>query len=110
MDKLRSESVNGDQTDAFDETASTVKNATLAAGVAESIAVPSGATVVYIVADQDIWYNLDSTAAVPTDDSTDHRYFPVGIERGVSGIKSIANISVLSPSIAHVSARFWGVE
>jgi hypothetical protein len=103
---LRPFNAEGVYVEAFREQDATVKNNTLAAATAENMAVPTGAEVVYLIADQDLWYNLDVTAVIPTDDSTDHRFLPAGLERGLV-INGVTNISLISASIARASGRFW---
>lgn len=107
MDSPNAYGVNGQPTEAFDPNNATRKNATLAASTAENIAVPAGAKFVIITCDQDLWYNFNTTAAVPTNDSTDHDFVAAGVDRWIGGMQGVTNISVLSPSVAHVVARFW---
>lgn len=103
---LRPYNAEGTYVESFNELDATVKNNTLAVTTTENMAVPTGVKVVYLVADQDLWYNLDSTAAIPTDDSTDHRFLPAGQERALT-TKGVTNISLISASVCHVVGRFW---
>ena len=100
----------GEPFTAFREADSTIKNSTLAVSTAENMAVPSGATVVLLSTDQDVWYSLTTTAAVPTDDSTAHCYLPGGtLDHAVAiDIAKTANISLLSTSVCHVVGKFFG--
>jgi len=103
---LRPFNASGTFVESFNELDATVKNSTLAVTTAENMSVPTGAKVVYLIADQDLWYNLDATASIPTDDSTAHRFLPAGVERALT-TNGVTNISLYSASVCHVVGRFW---
>lgn len=95
--------------EAFAEAEATIKNSTLAASTAENMAVPSGSTLVLLSTDQDVWYSLTTTAAVPTDDTSSHSYLAGGTVDHPIALDSAdtTNISVLSTSVCHVVGKFF---
>lgn len=99
----------GEAMEAFAEADATIKNNTLAVSTAENMAVPAGSTLVLLSTDQDVWYSLTTTAAVPTDDTSAHCYLPGGTLDHPVALDSanVSNISLLSTSICHVVGKFF---
>ena len=109
MAEIKPYYASGEPFEAFAEADATIKNNTLAVSTAENMAVPTGATLVLLSTDQDVWYSLTGTAAVPTDDSSAHCYLPGGtLDHPVAiDIANTANISLLSTSVCHVVGKFF---
>lgn len=111
MDKLRTFYTNQGGFPAVNDSGATHSAQFLgAADTAESLTVPSGATVVRLVANSDCWYDVNgNTAAVPTaDDAADAPiYLPGGLERWVqvSDVSSISLVSSFADTI--ISAAFF---
>ena len=110
MAEIRPYYAAGEPLEAFVEADATIKNNTLGASSAENMVVPARSTLVLLSSDQDVWYSLTGTAAVPTDDSTSHCYLPGGtLDHPVAiDIANTANISLLSASsVCHVVGKFF---
>lgn len=84
-----------------------VNSRLLAGGVAESISVPSWATIVIFSATEDFFVSYSGAATVPgdKDDGSANELNPV--QRDISGLSTI---SVISPSACRITAAFYKSE
>ena len=105
--KLKPLHADGFRVEAWNEEDSTVVNAVLAATVAEDMTIPTGAVAVRLISDTDLWYNLTTTAVVPSDDSSLATLLPAGGERWINISPAITAISLISSGAAKVCGNFW---
>ena len=107
IQKLRPAHVDGFRLECWNELDATVKNNLTAATTAENMAVPTGATIVRIQADQDIWYNLTTTAVIPINDAGTSSFLPAGVERWIAINSTVTNISIVSAAVTKAAGWFW---
>lgn len=84
-----------------------VSNRTLAAGVAETVTVPAGATSVIVSGDATMWARIGGTAAVPTGDVTDGTGSVCLQTWAYRACTPGGTISVVAGATAHVSFEWF---
>lgn len=86
-----------------------VNNRTLAASVAESIAVPDGALYAVFSANADFYANYTTTATIPADvtDGSASELNPTIRKLQTQAGVAIANISVIAPGATQVNVSFY---
>ncbi len=105
-EKLKALHTDGFRLECWNELDSTIKNNVLAANTAENMVKPTGAVAVRLQSDTDLWYNLTTTAVIPTADSSAHSSLPAGVERWIQ-VSDVTNISLISAGAAKVCGWFW---
>ena len=105
MTVLKAFKVQGVEHEAWNLTEAVTTTRTLAASTAESQTIVAGAAVM-LIADQDCWFNLVTTATVPTDDASKNRFLPAGVERWFWS-SDLTTFSIISASVAHVEVNYW---
>lgn len=105
--KVKPYRIEGVSFGAFREQDATIKNHTLAADTQEAVTIPAGATLAMISADEDIWYNLSATAAIPTADTGTSSYLSKGTVDYPLPVGDAASISMIAPAVAHVVVKFY---
>jgi len=100
--------VDGFRLEAWNEQDATIKNNLLVATTAENMTVPTAITptVVRLQSDLDLWYDLSTTAVIPTDDTGTATFLPAGVERWIT-LRSVTAISLVSSGAAKVCGLFW---
>lgn len=77
----------------------------LAAGIAQSIAVPAKAAIVLFSANADFWADYDNTAIVPSSNITDGT--SPELNPTLRRLNNVSNISLISASAAKIQISFY---